>query len=110
MNFPTNCPLCNSKLVISPVSSQIHMSAYCNCETTWNFIRIESRHHEVTEIILRISPVNTSPFMYAKWLFRAKEVRVETEDKANVYLPWFEPDFSNYNALVDKIKTYILFS
>jgi len=48
--------------------------------------------------------------MYAKWLFRAKEVRVETEDKANVYLPWFEPDFSNYNALVDKIKTYILFS
>lgn len=28
----------------------------------------------------------------------------------SLYLPYFEPDFSNYKKLVEKIKTYLVFS
>jgi len=65
--------------------------------------------YEVIEIILRISSV---PLSYAKWIYKIKSMRVEHcgENYSIVSLPWFEPILKDHNWLIQKIKTYLLFS
>lgn len=48
----------------------------------------------------------------ATWLLEAKGLSVWTEgpDSVKTHLPYFEPDLSNYKKLVNKIKTYLVFS
>ena len=47
------------------------------------------------------------------WMFDTKEIWIidvspDTE-KGIVTIPWFDPDFSDYKKLINKIKTYVLF-
>ena len=59
--------------------------------------------------------IGTESPVWALWDFVDKTVKIckkalLTSKKDYTELPWFEPDISNYPKLVDKIKTYILFS
>lgn len=39
-----------------------------------------------------------------------KDVLINKKDQMPISLPYFEPDFSNYQKLLNKLKLYITFS
>jgi hypothetical protein len=45
----------------------------------------------------------------AVWEFQAKKLYIRTSDHPNYYLPFFLPDLSDYDKLVEKIKTLMIF-
>ncbi|MGI0059743.1 MAG: hypothetical protein ACREBJ_08230 [Nitrosotalea sp.] len=65
--------------------------------------------YEVYKATIRL---NGEPIRYVTWIFTKKELFVMARSgKPNImHLPYFEPDLTDYNKLVDKIKTYVVFS
>ncbi|HEY5268308.1 MAG TPA: hypothetical protein VII94_04195 [Candidatus Saccharimonadales bacterium] len=106
MKIPVKCPICGDVMM-----TRFERIMYKICSTHINHgIQFISNDDcfTVRQVILRVS---TSPFIYAKWIFNAEIIRIETEGTLNnIILPWFEPDLSNYKKLLEKIKTYILLS
>lgn len=59
-----------------------------------------------------------NPLIKVSWDFVAKTVRVGhgtidemiKNNRDPEHLPYFEPDLSDFKQLIDKLKTYILFS
>jgi hypothetical protein len=109
MKLPIDCPFCNNIMITDfPVGSDNFISKEC-------FKRLDHKikfistpvNDEVTQIIIRISD---KPITYAKWIFNKSVVRIESSSKQNIYLPWFEPELNDYCKLVDKIRTYVIFS
>src|ERR1035437_4277922 len=112
MQVPINCPICNDPLLNTYKSSELVKSCTnkithkYSC-TTIDVFLVEVRlqydtiaqhnliwHNGVNEIGLYTGNFNKIPF---------------AAYKENV-IPWFEPDFSDYSDLVNKIKMLILFS
>lgn len=107
MKLSTHCPFCND-VMITEFTGTYKVSKFCAHRPTHyiKFIALET--DDVFEIIIRIS---VNPMSYAKWVFTSKSLRVEmTSISTPLYLPWFEPDLSNYNKLLQKLKTYMVFS
>lgn len=44
------------------------------------------------------------------WFLGQERVEIITVGKLDLILPFWEPDLSNYSKLLEKIRTYILFS
>lgn len=105
MKLPTHCPICNDVMITEFVPLKV--SKFCGHRPTHYIKFIAFETDDVFEIILRIS---VSPMSYIKWVFPSELLRIETAGLDLMYLPWFEPDLTNYNKLLDKIKTYLLFS
>lgn len=111
MKLPIRCPFCNDIMLTDFLVKGMGEVKYCNLRPS-HHIRLSSRFDsddEVFEIILRIS---IEPVTYIKWLFASESVRVEIPGigAKPLRLPWFDPDLSDYNKLMEKIKTYLLFS
>lgn len=60
--------------------------------------------------------LNIKKFLRARWNFKKRTLEI-TDEKISLFnkekclqLPWIEPDLSNYDKLVSKIKTYIILS
>lgn len=69
----------------------------------------------ITDQIFKIQMlVEASPTpLYATWYFLSKELLLGPRNLGGALgqsLPWFEPDFSDYRKLIEKIKTYLVFS
>lgn len=88
-----------------------------------HFIRIKSRANDYSgeSLIIRIDMENlSSPFTWAVWNFKAQTIVITKgyyvgyslrNMLGNIaYIPFFEPDLSDYPKLVNKIKGYIVFS
>ena len=60
--------------------------------------------------------VGTSPMIWATWHFLTKNLRITSAagaaitSQVGMSLPWFEPDISDLPRLVQKIRTYLVFS
>src|SRR5271168_2156575 len=114
MKMPINCPFCGDVLNTEYPTSEVPEIEFKTCaRRTTHYVRFIFIHNimgedEVYEIILRISD---SPLTYVKWIFMVERVRVVADGvKNDIYLPWWEPDLSDYYKLMKKVKTYMLFS
>lgn len=110
MIMPTHCPFCGDVLLTSYDHDDTILIKVCkrriNHEISY-FADVPT--DEVYKVQIR---VGGTPIRYVTWVFTKKELFVmDITGKSNLtHLPYFEPDLTSYSKLVDKIKTYILFS
>jgi|SRR5208283_2695592 len=110
MKTPINCPFCGDvlrsefpttfenismleKKCDKKLNHKITFHTYTNNDDYISFIRI---------------PLSGDTSVY--WYFGSYTVEIITNGKLDLILPWFEPDLSNFTNLIDKVKTYLLFS
>jgi hypothetical protein len=67
---------------------------------------------EVSKISIKLS---NNPATWATWHVLSRELRIHnfTKTLSRILgdpLPYFEPDLTDYNKLVNKVKLYIIFS
>lgn len=108
MKLPILCPFCNDVMLTNYPINEALISKECSKRPSHGIkFFAEVINSEVYEVIVRTLPI---PLTYVKWLFKGQYVRIETVGKETVRLPWFDPDLSNFNKLVDKVNTYLVFS
>lgn len=124
MKAPSKCPFCNDPLMNDfQLSFQKEtQTKYCSKRVNHNF-RCSS-HIDTDEIFIISIIMSHNPFMKAIWNFTDKKLSVLGKRPMNnlagktltdivatrIDLPYFIPDLSNWNILINKIKTYLVFS
>ena len=113
-----NCPKCHGVLkhdyaFIGPNEEVLIRT----CEQVSHYFKCvsDSQTNELQRVTIRIS---TSPLIKVSWNIEDKKIIVNkgtlqealSNDGGEMQLPFFEPDFSDYNKLISKIKTYLIFS
>ena len=115
MKMPINCPICGDPLVdfLSKITA---VSIHKSCDKQLNhklFIKFTTED-EAEYISLYPSHSFHRIIWYSKNLVapygeRGRGILVDSGRKF-AYIPYFEPDFSDYPKLLAKLKTYLLFS
>src|SRR5574338_714815 len=114
MKMPTHCTFCNDVMVIEyfPNHEEIY-SKKCARRVNHNVqFFAETKDDEVykmsTSFFIKATRFNTT------WVFTHKELFVISSDPFGspkvINLPFFDPILNNYHRLIDKIKTYLVFS
>lgn len=114
MKTPINCPICGDPLLnIFPPAEGIgqpeQITKHCSRRVTHNLAMI-CDGDDVLSVSIGINSTNQ---LQARWLFNLKEVWIwegQSSMPPDLRIPWFEPDFSDYKKLLNKIKTYVVFS
>ena len=110
MKMPDRCPICNGIMLIDYKNNKKKEFYKKSCTQI---------NHDICYVICpddtvdRVSIyVNRQISVY--WFTPPNEQTVVVTKGSKIdnslYLPYFEPDFSNYKQLIEKIKTYIVFS
>jgi hypothetical protein len=108
----TRCPFCNDVMLNREMTTEHTLKS---CKKHPNH-RIDAVSDDTTNEIYAISIlINNNPTIWATWHFLDQEIRIHNYSKTiskilGDALPWFEPDLSDYCKLINKIRTYILFS
>lgn len=67
-----------------------------------------NEHDEIYSITILLSH---NPKVEVTWHILSEELIVKKDTEIlGMRLPYFEPDFSNYPKLLDKLRTYMVFS
>lgn len=117
------CPKCHSPLTQEemPFVRDVNLSKikksdmrkgkiwkkFCNRHLNHTFSLIFDINTEMT-ISTHISLPTKKSFTVYSWYYRDQKLQITT-DSSNDILPWFEPDFNQWNKLINKLKTYTLF-
>ncbi len=109
MKVPIKCPFCGDPMLnIFPPAEDHHnkVTKYCNRRIDHS-VTVLVEDEEVSQMAIDIGNG-----LQAVWLFILKAVWIQgtKKDQQVVILPFFEPDVSNYKRLVEKVKTYLVFS
>lgn len=110
MIIPTKCPICNDVLLTIWETDFIVKK----CEKYLNhYIKFWANEasNEVLFLLIKIfdgTKITYVTFFLKKLILRVR-VRTGNAD-LSIRLPYFEPDFSDYKKLINKIKTCIAFS
>jgi hypothetical protein len=110
MKTLTHCPKCQRPLKseLQPLSTGYHYwTKDCISYLGHRFYSrtLISNDNELEDIIISLS---NKRFFMAAWKFDKKELFIRTT-AGDSLIPYFEPDFSNYGKLINKLKTYTLF-
>ncbi len=65
------------------------------------------------EVVMLSIGIDGANKKYATWIFNLQTLYIYSrlkEDKLVTTLPFFYPDLTDYKKLVNKIKTYLVFS
>lgn|SRR5277367_234583 len=112
MKLPINCPVCGDIMLTEFKDLE---TTYKSCTKRLNHRIIIISYHDhnnndVDTIKIRIS---NDPQIWVTWDFLFKDVYIESAEfpeTIGLSIPFFKPDLSDYRKLVDKVKTYIVFS
>jgi hypothetical protein len=109
MKMPVNCPICGGILLneyTDQPSKYVRFIKICSKRINHNiqWEALDNSHDELYKIYVLL---NNKPV--GEWNVIYKYINVYTP-KGELRIPYFEPDFSNYKRLIEKIKTYIVFS
>ncbi len=109
MKAPIHCPVCGDPLLnIFPPAEDLtnRVTKICSRRVNHNIVFLVE-DDEVSQMAIDIGNG-----LQAVWLFLLEAVWIQgiKKDKEVMVLPFFEPDLSNYRKLVNKVKTYLLFS
>jgi len=64
---------------------------------------------EVQKIMIYLPPTKESKFVKSM-VWHLEEQVITDKNDIIINIPFFEPDFANYNKLISKLRTYLLFS
>jgi|ERR1035437_1452374 hypothetical protein len=105
-----NCPICGSLMVNNPrIIGDIYKKCSGAHENMFHCDYWKDNNNCITSINLHIEGEELMTRLTAYWNYGNNTFYINTGYRTK-NLPWFEPNLSNYNALVQKVKTYILFS
>ena len=109
MKAPTKCPVCGDPMLnVFPPAEELSDRVHKHCDKRLNHaIVITCNGNEVEALTIEL---NKNTQLEAVWYFYVKELWITDKDKPVITLPWFEPNLSDYKKLVNKIKTYLVFS
>ena len=112
MKAPKHCPVCGDAMLNSfPPAEDFDNRVTKYCTTRLN--------HKITMIVegeeISQMSIDLGNGLEAIFLFLMNKIWVQScsyvkEKRDFVILPFFEPDLTDYKKLVDKIKTYLVFS
>jgi hypothetical protein len=109
MITPIHCPFCGDVLLTTYKGDSVLLKT---CDRRIGH-EISYFANVPTDTVYKVKiRIDGTPVKYVTWVFTKKELfLIARTGQSNItYLPYFEPDLTNYNKLVDKIRTYILFS
>jgi hypothetical protein len=110
MKTPINCPFCGDILRSDYTNSYEGISILQKkCDKKLNH-KITFHPFVGNEDYVNYIDIPLVGNSYIQWFLGAFQVEIITDGKLDVALPWFEPDLSNFTKLMNKIKTYLLFS
>lgn len=112
MKAPIKCPVCGDPLLnIFPPAEDLTTRFTKKCDRRVDHqIVMQVEDDEVTFLTILVSP---KTMLKAGWSLTSKKFRVWRQQRnadSGIELPYFEPDLSDYNKLINKIKTYLVFS
>lgn len=115
----TRCPKCGDPLVNDflpsfPGTDDL-LRKSCKKRLNHQFqCLIDQKDNSLHSVTVAIS---LNPLIRVAWYFKTREFLLATgtieqvvANHSEVELPFFEPDFSDYDRLVAKVKTYVMFS
>jgi hypothetical protein len=106
MQLPIKCPICQD-VMLTEFTGQAITIKTCSKKLSHRIRFIASiKDYETSGIDLQIT---RDPGVWASWDLEAEELVIANEMNI-IHLPYFYPDCSNHNKLIDKLKTYLVFS
>lgn len=104
MILPINCPICSCELAL-----------WFDIYNQYKILKCSAKNHEFSISknisdgeICSISIFGEIGAMY--WNFKKRKFRIsKLQQNPLMDLPFFEPDFSDFNKLKNKIQTYLTF-
>lgn len=114
MQIPINCPCCGDVLIndfnrISVCKEFLEKKCVSKLDHAFRCL-IETDSDKLCYVTLLISSQKN---IWIYWLLaddKNYRVRIDKGKKIIGYLPYFEPDFSKYRKLINKINVYLTFS
>lgn len=112
MKAPINCPVCGDPMLnVFPPAEDLtnKLTKYCNLRLNHKITMIVNGD-EVSQMSIDLGNGREAIFMFYLKKIWVQSIAGSSKPMDYIILPFFEPDLSNYKKLVDKVKTYILFS
>lgn len=111
--MPINCPFCGDPLInefilFSGGHDRLNKSCRKKINHNITFSSMISNNNLIDHVY--IDCINKSRFT---WHLHTKKLLFKSymnNGRKDLYLPYFDPHFSNFNKLMDKLKTYLVFS
>lgn len=104
------CPVCGDVMMTEFDNSSVVTKKCYKYPSHWIRLTSCDVDNEIYKIQILVS---NEPLVYATWHFLSKELRIHGRELTRLVgtpLPWFEPDINDYRKLVEKMRTYIVFS
>jgi len=116
MKTPTTCPKCHGPLLSTELPLRNGESAWkktCSTKLDHNFTCVTHQYDDdlVEIIVIVINRANVP--LKVSWYFTPRMLMVYKEfvgSDSAIKIPWVEPDLTQYDKLVEKIRTYVTFS
>ena len=115
MIIPTRCPCCNDPLLNEFIPNYIG-----ECKVRKSCLKVFGHKFVCmigsTDIIETIGvELYNKTLVRVNWVFSTQQIIVtkgllKNKQYTIINLPYFEPDFSDYNKLIKKLRTYMVFS
>lgn len=129
MKIPTKCPCCNDPLLSSFQESKSGPGKWKKTCANKLSHKFTCMHDDNSEELTLIG-VELSNKIYATWWLEGQKLVISSvippipssvippvpstslysSRESYIWLPYFDPDLSNYKKLIDKLRTYIVFS
>ena len=114
MKIPINCPICNNillNIICQDIFKRDILRKTCR-NAKHGQIRFQSviNKEDVEFLSFNYIGNRSKDISTIHWNFNEKDCIMVPKEGFVLELPWFEPDFSHYKKLLNKIKTCILFS
>jgi hypothetical protein len=119
MKIPTKCPCCHDPLLSSYQESRSGPGKWKKTCANKLSHKFTCMHDDNSEELILIG-VELSSKVYATWWLDGQKLVISSvvppltsiysSRESYIWLPYFEPDISNYKKLIDKLKTYLVFS
>lgn len=117
MNIPVACPKCNGPLVSTfHGKNDEYQFKACTTKADHSFKCTVSKDNDYVDSITFSLSMN--PLVRVSWDFNKKDLKVAKgtivdivkSNEEPLTIPWFDPDLSDIRQLLNKIKTYVVFS
>jgi hypothetical protein len=108
--LPVRCPVCQDIMLTEFMGHFILIKKCFRHPDHWIKLIADADGNTVREVKILI---DNDPVLYATWQFSGKLLflsNVEISKGVKEWLPWFDPDLTDYKKLLEKVKTYLVFS
>jgi len=112
MKAPIRCPVCGDPMLNSfPPAEDLSNKVTKSCTLRLNHkITLIADGDEVSQLSIDLGNGLEAIFLFLLNKIWVQPTRSNSANIDYTILPFFEPDLSNYKKLVEKVKTYLIFS